>query len=112
MVNQSISLGQGLRRALNDIVGGGAASVLSITFGLSYSLLIFSGPLSPYLSYGVAATFVSSAVLATVLALGSSLPFAIGGPDSSTAAMTAILASSLVERMTTPIPRRRCWRRC
>jgi hypothetical protein len=44
-------------------------------------------------------TFVSSAVLATVIALGSSLPFAIGGPESSTAAVTAILASSLVERM-------------
>jgi sulfate permease, SulP family len=85
--------------ALNDILGGGAASVLNITFGLSYALLIFAGPLTPYLSYGVAATFISSAVLATVIALGSSLPFAVAGPESSTAAMTAILASSLVERM-------------
>jgi SulP family sulfate permease len=85
--------------ALNDVLGGGAASVLSITFGLSYALLIFAGPLAPYLSYGVAATFISSAVLATVVALGSSLPFAVAGPESSTAAMTGILASSLVERM-------------
>jgi sulfate permease, SulP family len=84
---------------LHDVLGGTAASVLTVTFGLSYSLLIFSGPLAPYLSYGVAATFISSAVLATVLALGSSLPFAIGGPESSTAAMTGILTSSLAERM-------------
>lgn len=104
MVNQSISLGPKLRRVLNDVVGGGAASVLTITFGLSYSLLVFSGPLLPYLSYGVAATFVSSAVLATVIALGSSLPFAVGGPDSTTTAMTAILASSLVERVTASHP--------
>ena len=87
------------RAALNDVIGGSAASVLTVTFGLSYSLLIFAGPLAPYLSYGVAATFVSSAVIAGVLALGSSLPFAIGGPESSTAAVTGILASSLVERM-------------
>ena len=99
MASQSVSLGFKLRRALNDVLGGSAASVLTITFGLSYSLLIFAGPLAPYLSYGVAATFISSAVLAAVLALGSSLPFAIGGPETSTAAMTAILASSLVERM-------------
>ncbi|MGA7997144.1 MAG: SulP family inorganic anion transporter [Bradyrhizobium sp.] len=99
MVNQSVSLGPKLRRAINDVLGGSAASVLTVTFGLSYALLIFAGPLAPYLSYGVAATFISSAVLAAVLALGSSLPFAIGGPESSTAAMTAILASSLVERM-------------
>jgi len=44
-------------------------------------------------------TFISTAVLAAVIALGSSLPFAIAGPESSTAAVTAILASSLVERM-------------
>ncbi len=81
------------------MLGGGAASVLTVTFGLSYSLLIFGGPLAPYLSYGVAATFISSAVLAAVIALGSSLPFAIGGPESSTAAMTGILASSVVERL-------------
>jgi sulfate permease, SulP family len=88
-----------LRVILKDILGGGAASVLTVTFGLSYSLLIFGGPLSPYLSYGVAATFISSAILAGVIALGSSLPFSISGPDSSTAAMTGILASSLVERL-------------
>ena len=80
VVSQSVSFGPKLRAALNDVLGGGAASVLNITFGLSYALLIFAGPLAPYLSYGVAATFISSAVLAAVIALGSSLPFAIGGP--------------------------------
>ena len=99
MVSQSISSSPGIRPAFNDVLGGAAASVLTITFGLSYALLIFAGPLAPYLSYGVASTFISSAVLAIVLALGSSLPFAIAAPDSSTAAMTGILASSLVERM-------------
>lgn len=88
-----------VKRALNDILGGSAASVLTVTFGLSYSLLIFTGPLSPYLSYGIAATFISSAVLAAVIALGSSLPFAIAAPDTSTAAVTGILAASLVERI-------------
>jgi SulP family sulfate permease len=99
VVSRSVSLGPKLRRALNDVLGGSAASVLTVTFGLSYALLIFAGPLAPYLSYGVAATFISSAVLAATIALGSSLPFAIAGPESSTAAITGILASSLVERM-------------
>lgn len=93
-----------MRTALNNVVGGSAASVLTVTFGLSYSLLIFTGPLAPYLSYGVAATFISSAVLATIIALGSSFPFAVAGPESSTAAMTGILAASLIERMTASDP--------
>nr|WP_306235677.1 SulP family inorganic anion transporter [Bradyrhizobium sp. Bra64] len=95
----SAGLNPALKRALNDILGGSAASVLTVTFGLSYALLIFAGPLSPYLSYGIAATFISSAVLAAVIGLGSSLPFAVAGPDSSTAAVTGILAASLVERI-------------
>ena len=99
MVSQSAHSTSKLRAALNDLLGGGAASVLTVTFGLSYSLLIFSGPLAPYLSYGVAVTFISSAIIAIVLAFGSSIPFAVGGPESSTAAMTGILASSLIERM-------------
>ncbi len=106
-IGQPVSFGPKLRTALNDVLGGGAASVLTVTFGLSYSLLIFAGPLAPYLSYGVAATFIASAILAFVIALGSSLPFAVAGPESSTAAVTAILASSLVERMAlagTPVP--------
>jgi sulfate permease, SulP family len=93
-----------LRAVLKDILGGSAASVLTVTFGLSYSLLIFGGTLSPYLAYGVAATFISSAILAAVIALGSSLPFAVSGPDSSTAAMTGILASSIVERIVAADP--------
>ncbi len=101
MVSQSISHYPKLplRAALKDVLGGSAASVLTVTFGLSYSLLIFAGPLAPYLSYGVAATFISSAVLAAVIGIGSSLPFAVAGPESSTAAMTGILASSTVERI-------------
>jgi SulP family sulfate permease len=99
VVNRSSSFGPRARTALNDVIGGSAASVLTVTFGLSYALLIFSGPLAPFLSYGIAATFISSVILAVVLALGSSLPFAVGGVDTSTAAITGILASSLVERM-------------
>jgi sulfate permease, SulP family len=96
---RKVGTGSQLQAVLKDILGGSAASVLTVTFGLSYSLLIFGGSLSSYLSYGVAATFISSAILAAVIALGSSLPFAISGPDSSTAAMTGILASSMVERL-------------
>ena len=58
VTTQSVRLSPNLRAVLNDVLGGGAASVLNIAFGLSYALLIFAGPLAPYLSYGVAATFI------------------------------------------------------
>ncbi|MGJ4888283.1 SLC26A/SulP transporter family protein [Bradyrhizobium sp. HKCCYLRH3099] len=92
------------RRGFDDVLGGSAASVLSVTYGLSYALLIFAGPLAPHLGQGIGITFAVSAVIALVLALASSLPFAIGAPDSSTAAVTAILAGSLVERLVATDP--------
>jgi SulP family sulfate permease len=88
-----------LNAALKDVFGGSAASVLSVTFGLSYPALIFAGPLAPYLSYGVAAIFITSAVVAAVIGVGSSLPFAVAGPESSTAVTSGILASSMAERV-------------
>jgi SulP family sulfate permease len=83
------------RSALRDVFAGAASSVLSTAYCLSYAALIFTGPLTPWLSYGLAATFLSSAVAATVVALRSSIPFAIAGPDTSTSAVTASLTASL-----------------
>jgi len=84
---------------LRDVFAGSICGVLSIAFGLSYAVLIFSGPLAPWLSYGVAATFASTGIAALVVALRGSLPFAISGPDSSTSAVTAVLAAALAERL-------------
>ena len=89
----------GIRARLNDVLGSAAPSILTISFGLSYSVLIFSGPLAPYLPYGIAATFISTMILAAVIAFGSSFPFAIGAPESSTAAVTGILSASLAEHI-------------
>lgn len=88
-----------LRQWLTDIFASAAPAVLTISFGLSYSVLIFSGPLAPYLPYGIAATFTATAVIATVIALGSTFPFAVGAPETSTAAVTGILAASLVDHI-------------
>lgn len=93
-----------LRKSLRDILSAGAPSVLTISFGLSYAVLIFSGPLTPYLPYGIAATFTATAVIAAVIALGSSFRFAIGAPETSTAAVTGILSASLVEHITAVNP--------
>jgi SulP family sulfate permease len=91
----------------NDIFSGAVASILTVSFGLSYSVLIFSGPLASFLPYGIAATFISASVAAAIIALGSSFPFAVAGPESSTAAITSILSAALVDHIVssgTPTP--------
>src|SRR5262249_39291898 len=90
---------QGVRAALRDVLGGAICSILSIAYCLSYAALIFSGPLANWLSYGIAVTFLSAAVAASVVAWRSSFPFAIAGPDSSTSAVTATLAAAMTARL-------------
>jgi sulfate permease, SulP family len=88
-----------IRTHLRDAFAGAVASVLSIAYCLSYAALIFSGPLAPWLSYGVAVAFVSAALGAAAVALRSSFAFGIGGPDTSTSAVIATLVAATAARL-------------
>ncbi len=84
---------------LTDVFAGAISSVLSIAYCLSYAALIFTGPLAHLLSYGIAVTFLSAAVGGAIVALRSSLPFAVAGPDSSISVVLAALVASVVQRL-------------
>ena len=94
-----ISVDKVLAGLAKDFFAGSICGMLSILFGVSYAALIFAGPLTPWLSYGIAATFLTTVVGATVVALRSSVPFTIAGPDSSTSAVTAALSAALVHKL-------------
>jgi SulP family sulfate permease len=87
------------RAVLIDIFAGAVCSVLSVAYCLSYAALIFTGPLEHYLSYGIAVTFLSAAIGGTIVALRSSLPFAVAGPDSSISVVIAALVTTVVQRL-------------
>jgi sulfate permease, SulP family len=82
-----------------DVFAGLVGGLVSIAYGLSFAALIFSGPLRPWLAYGIAATFLTMAVSAAIIAARSSLPFAIGGPDAATSAVMATLVASAMHRL-------------
>jgi SulP family sulfate permease len=84
---------------LKDICAGAICSILSVAYSLSYASLIFSGPLSAWLGYGIAVSLVSAAVAALVVGLRSSLPFAIAGPDAPTSAVLAALVANFANRL-------------
>src|ERR1700758_2131903 len=93
IANQS-RLRSTIERGLRDLSGGAISGIVSIVYCVSYAAFIFSGPLTPWLGYGIAATFISTTVGAFVVALRSSLPFTIAGPDSSTSVVTATLVAT------------------
>ncbi len=88
-----------LRAGLTDVFAGTVCSILSIAYCLSYAALIFTGPLEHLLSYGIAVTFLSAAIGGAIVALRSSLPFAVAGPDSSISVVLAALVATLVQHL-------------
>jgi sulfate permease, SulP family len=88
-----------LHARMIDVFAGVICSTLSVAYSLSYAALIFSGPLERQLSYGVAVTFLSAAVAGAIVALRSSLPFVVAGPDSSAVVIFAAMAMTLVGRL-------------
>ena len=97
MIENQSRLRSTIETGLRDLFGGTISGVVSVVYCVSYAALIFSGPLTPWLGYGIAATFISTTVGALVVALRSSLPFTIAGPDSSTSVVTATLVATFVE---------------
>jgi SulP family sulfate permease len=89
------------RAALTDVFAGAICSILSIAYCLSYAALIFSGPLDHALAYGVAVTFLSAAIGGSIVAMRSSLPFAVAGPDSSISVVIAAMVATVVHRLAT-----------
>src|SRR5262249_28669824 len=85
--------GSGLAR---DVAAGSIAALVTLTYSFSYAALIWSGPaLEPFLAAGLHAALIAASVQALVVALTSSLPFAIAGPDSNATAILAVMAASL-----------------
>ena len=64
-----------------NAIAGVICAIVTLVFSLSYATLIFSGSLAPWLAYGMAATFITAAIGAIVMACRSSLPFALASPD-------------------------------
>src|SRR5262245_31158426 len=86
-----------IEAGLRDLFGGAISGVISVVYCVSYAAFIFSGPLVPWLGFGIAATLISTTIGAFVVALRSSVPFTIAGPDSATSVVTATLVAALVE---------------
>src|SRR5262249_30716227 len=79
-----------------DLAAGSVSALVTLSYSASYAVLIFSGPaLEPFLPAGLHVALITAALVGFVLALRSSLPFAVGGPDSNATAILAVIATSL-----------------
>ncbi len=57
-----------------DLFAGFAASIMTVAYGLSFAALIFSASLHTWLAYGLAATFITTAISAPLWRRGARFP--------------------------------------
>ena len=89
-------MGPRLARLVPDLAAGSVSALVTLSYSISYAALIFSGPtLEPFVAAGLHVALIAAAVVALAVALLSSVPFAIGGPDSNATAILAIMAAGL-----------------
>jgi len=83
----------------HSVIASVVVGIFAILTYASYAALIFSGPLAPWLGYGITATFITGAIGGAITSWRSSLPFAIAGPDSASCAVIAALVGALAARL-------------
>jgi SulP family sulfate permease len=92
---QRLTASHALRYAGRDALAGSIVAFVTLTYSIGYGVMIFGGSLESSLSLGMPALLLSCCLIALVVALRSSLPFGVGGPDSNTAAIFAIAAAGM-----------------
>ena len=89
-----------LFRFAPDVTAGSISALVTLSYSISYAVLIFSGPtLEPFLARGFHVALVAAALVALVVALKSSFPAAIAGPDSNASAILAVMAAGLTRAL-------------
>ena len=89
-----------LFRFAPDVTAGSISALVTLSYSISYAVLIFSGPtLEPFLARGFHAALVAAALIALVVALKSSFPAALAGPDSNASAILAVMAAGLTRAL-------------
>jgi SulP family sulfate permease len=95
----AIEGGVSFQGVVRDIAGGGLTGLVAVTFAIAYAALMFSGPLAPHLPIGLGITFTSTLILAAVIGMRSTIPFAAAGPDSNSSVIIAATGVAIAARL-------------
>ncbi len=87
------------QRTFNSIIPGLIAGLFSVIYCISFAALIFSGSLSPYLPTTIALLLFTAVIVSGFVAIFSSFPATVAAPQKTTAAVLALLASTITTTM-------------
>lgn len=78
-----------------DALSGGVASLVTVSYCISFAALIFQGNIAGGFSLGLAAILTGTAVTGVIVAMTTTLAPADAGPDTPAIAVMSVLAASI-----------------
>jgi len=86
-------------RWVTSLSAGLISGVLTVTMGIAFAALIFSGPLSGFISRGISLILLSTLIIGTFVAWTSSYKGTVARPHEIPAAILALIASLITTKM-------------
>jgi SulP family sulfate permease len=87
------------RQLLSSLAAGVVAGVIGVTIAAAFGTLVFSGKLSSHVSAGIGLMLFSTAVIAALAALTTSLRGLVAGLQDSAIAILALVSTAIAESM-------------
>jgi len=84
---------------MRDAMAGAVTALVTIAYCISFSALIFQGPIAGGFALGLSALLVGTAITGLIVALTTTLAPADAGPDTPAVAVMSVLAASIAASM-------------
>ena len=94
-----LSGGFGTSALMRDAMAGAVTALVTITYCISFSALIFQGPIAGGFTLGLSALLIGTAATGFIVALTSTLTPIDAGPDTPAVAVMSVLAASIAASM-------------
>jgi len=86
----------------SNILAGLTSGIVTLVYSISFAALIFSGSLSQFFPQGAGIALIGATITAIIVALRSSLPFTLAGPEGNSAIILALMAGTIASSLNTP----------
>ena len=93
-----------LGRLVTSVTAGLISGVLTVTMGIAFAALIFSGPLSEFISRGISLILLSALIIGIFVAWTSSYEGTVARPHEIPAAILALIAGIITSKMPPTAP--------
>lgn len=88
-----------LSPVVSIVTCGFITGLLQVVLTISYAALVYGGELKPYLGQGIGYALAGAFIIATIIALFSSLPGSVGSNQDVSVAIFSLISASIVSTM-------------